>query len=218
MINRMKLPGNMKSVYIGFIVLFNMTAFIAAFHAVDMSMSDDAELSNCVEPPYDAVLPHITITDEMRIGRFIEEIKIDHSFIKPNHIARSINPWDPYVRRYSKQYGVDPDLVRAIIYAESKGDPYSVSKVGAMGLMQIMPSTAEHMDVSDIFDPEENIRAGVKYIAWLVKNYDEVHVLWAWNAGPEMIRKQRIPLQTRKFIVEVLTIKNFLKDEKNRAI
>ena len=84
--------------------------------------------------------------------------------------------------------------------------------------MQIMPSTADHMGVSDIFDPEENIKAGVKYISWLVKRFDEIHTLWAWNAGPGKIREQRIPRQTKKFIIEVISIKTFLKDVENNAI
>ena len=217
-IKRMKFQGNMGSFNKGIVVLANMVAFIAAFQAVDMSMVEEVEVSGEVMPPRDVVLPHITVTDEMKVGKFINELRIDHSKIKPKQIVQSIYSWDPYILRYSEQYSVDPDLVRAIIYAESKGDPYSVSKDGAMGLMQIMPSTADHMDVSDIFDPEENIKAGVKYIAWLDKHYDEIHVLWAWNAGPEMIRKQCMPAETKKFIVEVLSIKTFLKDDKNRAI
>ena len=218
MIFRTNLLSNGRAVRIGSVVLFNIVIFIAAFHTIDISMSDELVAEEVVLPPRGAVLPHLTVTDEMKVDMFFDRLRIDHSVIKPKHIVNSINLWEPYIRRYSKQYGVDADLVRAIIYAESKGDPNCVSKVGAMGLMQIMPATAVHLGVSDVLDPEENIKAGVKYIAWLVKRYDEMHALWAWNAGPQMIIKQHIPNQTKKFIVEVLSVKVFLKDEGNEAI
>ena len=64
-IKRMKFQSNMGSVNKGIVVLANMVAFVAAFQAVDMSMVDDVEVGGEVMPPRDAVLPHITVTDEM---------------------------------------------------------------------------------------------------------------------------------------------------------
>ena len=133
-------------------------------------------------------------------------------------LRERISPWEPYIGRYASQYRIDPDLVRAIIYAESKGDPYSVSRNGALGLMQIMPTTADFVGVGNLLDPEENIKAGVRYIAWLVKQYDERRVIWAWNAGPSKTNRKIMPGETKRFIVEVLTVKSFLKDTQGTAI
>ena len=210
--------GKLGSVTKRFIILFNIIAFTAIIFALDKTMTFEVEAEAEVSQPREASLPHITITDEMKVGMFYDGLRIDHSVINPKDIVKSINPWESYVQRYSGQYSVDPDLVHAIIYAESKGDPYSISKDGAVGLMQIMPSTAAYFGISDVFDPEENIKAGVMYIDWLVKHYDEEYMLWAWNAGPSRIRKYHMPGETKKFIVEVLSVKTFLKDDKNKTI
>ena len=210
--------GTMNFFKTRYIVLLNILSFVAAFHAVDISMTDEAAIIDEVLPPHEVLLPHITVTDEMKIGMFFDKLRIDYSIIKPKNIMRSINPWEPYIQQYSGEYGVDSDLVRAIIYAESKGDPYCISHDGALGLMQIMPSTADFVGIRNVLDPEENIKAGVKYIAWLVKNFDEQHVLWAWNAGPSRISKHQMPGETKKFIVEVLSVKYFLKDDKSNTI
>jgi len=200
------------------VVLCNVFVFLTALHVVDISAVDEPDAEVESEPPLEAVLPHITFTNEMKVGMFFEKLRIDHSVIDPQEIARSLSPWEPYVQRYSKEYGVDPDLVRAIIYAESKGDPYRISKDGAIGLMQIMPSTANSLGFDNLLDPEENIKAGVMYIAWLVKNYGEEYVLWAWNAGPGKLSRNLMPYETQKFIVEVLSVKTFLKDDWNSTI
>ncbi|MFC1538577.1 lytic transglycosylase domain-containing protein [Candidatus Latescibacterota bacterium] len=169
----------------------------------------------------DILIPSITLTDEIKTGMFFDGLRIDVSMIKTEDILESIGPWEHYIERYSSNYNVDPDLVRAIIYAESKGDPHVVSRDGAEGLMQLMPLTSDFMGISNPFDPEENIKAGVKYIAWLVKyseKYNDTHVLWAWNAGPSMIHKNIIPGETRKFIIKVLSLKTLLKDNGSSTI
>ena len=208
------------SIYVSrwFVVLFNVVIFLFALHALSCYMEESVEIDVITDDPYEALLPGFTLTNEMKVGMFFEGLRIDTSVIKPKEIERSLNPWAPYIRHYSKRYGVDPDLVRAIIYAESKGNPYSISKDGALGLMQIMPSTADFLGISNMLDPEENINAGVKYIAWLVKHYGETNVLWAWNAGPSNFRNNFMPGETKKFIVEVLSIKTYLKDDKNKTI
>ena len=156
----------------------------------------------------------------MKAGIFLSSFKVDTSTIKHSHLVDSISPWDKYIEKYASRYGVDPDLVRAIIYAESKGDPFVTSRVGAQGLMQIMPQTADFMGINNPFDPEENIKAGVKFISWLVKNgkKDDTDLLWAWNAGLSKLNKKILPSETRKFIIEVLSVKTYLKEDRNSAI
>ena len=143
-------------------------------------------------------------------------MRIDTSHLKPKQVHQSLDPWQSYIDLYAAQYGVDPDLVSAIVYTESKGDPFRISRDGALGLMQIMPSTASFLGFDNVLDPEENIKAGVKYIAWLLKQYGESHALWAWNAGPTRVSKKLMPRETRNFIVEVLSVKSLLKENKGR--
>ncbi len=80
-------------------------------------------------------------------------------------------------------------LVRAIVHAESAFDPTAVSQVGASGLMQLMPDTAERMFVRDIFEPRENIEGGTRYLRVLANMYggDMVKMIAAYNAGPAAV-------------------------------
>jgi len=115
----------------------------------------------------------------------------------------------PIIRRAAAQYEVDPALVRAIIFAESGYNPYAVSKRGAMGLMQLMPSTAKAMGVEDCFDPEHNIDGGVKYFKKLVNQFDgDVKLaLAAYNAGSRKVRQfNGVPpfRATERYIQKVL--------------
>ena len=207
-----------------FYISTNLVIFIAALYTLDfieLGRSEPAEFKELQVVHRDLAIPNMTLTHEIRAGMFLDGLRIDTSMIRPKDIAKSISSWEHYVKRYSSKYGVDPDLVRAIIYAESKGDPFVISRKGAQGLMQIMPVTADFMGISNPFDPEENIKAGVKYIAWLVRNNEinnEAYLLWAWNAGPGMISKKIIPWETKEFIIEVLSVKTFLKEDRNRAI
>lgn len=107
---------------------------------------------------------------------------------------------------------LEPALVRAVIVAESGGDPQAVSKRGAQGLMQLMPDTARRYGVRDSFDPEQNIRAGSQYLRDLKQRYrnDLQLVLAAYNAGPEAVDRQggRIPpyRETLEYVPRVLQI------------
>jgi soluble lytic murein transglycosylase-like protein len=85
--------------------------------------------------------------------------------------------------------GVSSTLVRAIVDQESAGKPCAVSSKGAMGLMQIMPDLASDMKVADPFDPEQNLRAGIKYLVQLTSRYrgDLPRILAAYNAGPARV-------------------------------
>ncbi len=91
----------------------------------------------------------------------------------------------------AERYKIDPALIKAIILAESRYDHMAVSKRGAVGLMQLMPSTADALGVEDIYDPVHNINAGVKYIKQLLELYngDIKLALAAYNAGRDKVRK-----------------------------
>jgi len=89
----------------------------------------------------------------------------------------------------SEKYGVDEDLVRAVIKMESGGNPKAVSSAGAQGLMQLMPSTAEMLGVKDPFDPEQNVDGGVRYLRDMLQRYggNERLGLAAYHSGPSRV-------------------------------
>ena len=111
---------------------------------------------------------------------------VDFSRVKLNTAA-----FDREIATAARQYGVDEAVVRAIIHAESAFNPRAVSRVGAQGLMQLMPATAERFGVSDAFDASQNIRGGVKYLAWLLKRFNGNVTLAAagYNAGEGAVDK-----------------------------
>jgi hypothetical protein len=119
--------------------------------------------------------------------------------------------YDHHIRRYSRMNGIDPNLTRALIYVESSGDPAAVSPKGAQGLMQLMPSVASEMGVSNPLDPAQNIFGGTRYLGGLLNRFERVDLaLWAYNAGPTSVRRKRLPRETKHFVPEVLRVKSIL--------
>ena len=116
---------------------------------------------------------------------------------------------DRIIRQVAGRHGLDAELVRSIIRAESNFDPLAVSVKGASGLMQLMPATASTYRVKDVFDAEENVEAGVRYLKHLMGEFNRnlLMVLAAYNAGPSTVRNhQGIPpfAETREYIRKVL--------------
>lgn len=128
-----------------------------------------------------------------------------HAFAGTEHI-RDI------ASRHSEKYGIDTNLVMAVIQVESSFRVDAVSKAGARGLMQLMPETAKELGVADVFCPEQNIYGGVKYLAALMNLYngDIGLVLAAYNAGIGNVSRfgNNIPPfpETMVFIERVLEI------------
>jgi soluble lytic murein transglycosylase-like protein len=199
----------------------NIMIFLFALMIVDRQMTKAAEVQSTAVVSNIVMLSASKQIDESAIAekQESEDIKKARLASISHHkdIWEALRPWEEFIIRYCKEFGVDSDLVRAVLYTESKGDPYSVSPKGALGLMQITQTTADFMEADDIYDPEENIKTGVKYIAWLIKKYDETTALLAYNAGIGMLEQDRIPSETRKFIDKVLSIKKMLKSQKSKT-
>jgi soluble lytic murein transglycosylase-like protein len=112
----------------------------------------------------------------------------DYTWLAKQHDRRT--QYDVYIEKYSRLYGVDPVLVRAVIQIESNFNPSCVSSKGARGLMQLMPGTAKRFGVKRVHDPEENIRGGVAYLAILLRMFDDLpRALAAYNAGEGAVQR-----------------------------
>lgn len=112
------------------------------------------------------------------------------------------------IRAAASQHGVDESIVRAIIHAESSFNPNARSRVGAQGLMQLMPPTARRFGVNNAYDPAQNIGGGVQYLAWLLKRYNGDLTLAAagYNAGEGAVdRYKGVPpySETRRYVERV---------------
>ena len=116
---------------------------------------------------------------------------------------------DALIEGAAAKYGVEPDLVRAVVRAESGFNPAAVSPAGARGLMQLMPGTAQAMGVSDAFDPGQNVDAGVRYLKQQIDRFGDVRLaLAAYNAGPNAVAKYGgVPpyRETRDYVNRVLS-------------
>lgn len=117
---------------------------------------------------------------------------------------------DDIVVRAAKRHGVDPNLARAVVTAESDFNPKSLSSAGAMGLMQLMPGTARDLGVNDPWDPEQNVDGGVRYLGQMLSRFDgDVgKALMAYNWGPSNVERQgRPPAETRNYLEKVTRLR-----------
>ncbi|MEM7180784.1 MAG: transglycosylase SLT domain-containing protein [Spirochaetota bacterium] len=135
---------------------------------------------------------------EQRIIRFSRE---NYSGNKGIHLL---------IDQESRRKGIDPDLIRAIVRVESNFKVHAKSKAGALGLMQLMPSTAQALQVKNVYNARENIQGGVRFFSYLLKEFDDTNLaIAAYNAGPEAVKRYNgVPpfSETQKYLLKV---KNF---------
>jgi len=129
----------------------------------------------------------------------------DHVVVALGEMAK---PYHPIIVKAAHRNQVDPALIKAVIMAESAYDPQAVSSEGAAGLMQLMPRTAEALGVEDVFNAENNVNGGVKYLKQLLDefNQDIELALAAYNVGSGTVRRhQGIPpgKETESYIQKV---------------
>ena len=136
----------------------------------------------------------------------------------PRPVASSPAPssglagYDLHIRTAAEKYRLPVELLRAVMAVESNYNARAVSEKGAVGLMQLMPRTAQDMYVGDIWDPAQNIDGGARYLRTLANQYqgDVVKTLAAYNAGPDAVRRAggavpNIP-ETREYVRRVLAL------------
>ena len=134
------------------------------------------------------------------------------------HLAKKAKIYKKTIQIYSRIYNVDPELILAIVRQESCFNEGAKSRVGAIGLMQLMPQTALSLRISDPWNPEHNIQGGIKYIAQMLKmfNGNSKLAIAAYNAGPGNVDKYRgIPpfKETRHYVKRVYAEYKRLKTE-----
>ena len=132
-------------------------------------------------------------------------------------LARS-NDYDAAITRAAGAANVRPELVRAVIVVESGFNPRAISRRGAVGLMQLLPTTARRYGAFNAFDPEQNIRAGARYLADLIARFGSENlelVLAAYNAGEEAVERygRHVPpyKETRAYVPNVLKMYRALR-------
>lgn len=131
---------------------------------------------------------------------------------RPIAASSTGSAWVGVIREAAVNNNLPEALILAVIAVESNFDPRAVSEKGAAGLMQLMPSTARDMYVADVFDPEQNIHGGSRYLRVLANQYggDMVRMLAAYNAGPDAVRRAggavpNIP-ETREYVRKVFAL------------
>lgn len=129
--------------------------------------------------------------------------------------ARAQEPWAAEVRHVAARVGLPEPLIRAVLRAESGGDPWAVSRAGAMGLMQLMPATWTELRRelglgADPFQPADNLLAGATYLRRLYDRYGLPGALAAYNAGPGRfeahLNGRPLPLETRRYVAGLAAV------------
>lgn len=129
----------------------------------------------------------ITVRADPRTGRLVRVTEFRTPSGRPLPARQAVLPLVEYT---AKRHAVDPELVDAVIRAESGYNPAAISQKGAAGLMQLMPATARQLGAADRFNPVENLEAGVKLLKQLRERYgDDRLALAAYNAGEGAVQK-----------------------------
>jgi len=141
----------------------------------------------------------------------------------PASIIKAEHRFSPIIFQAASRHQVDASLIKAIIMAESRYNPQAISKMGAKGLMQLMPGTAKALGVEDAFNPEHNVNGGAKYLKQLLDQFegDVKLALAAYNAGSKNVKDYKgVPpfKATRYYIKKVFEYYQYYKENLAREV
>ncbi len=162
--------------------------FLFIFILSSLNLSGEIKIYYYYDPVADGYIFTNTCHD-LRICKplYVEKGEVRHSNsyrLKPG----DEKAFDSIIMSASKKYGVDFHLIKSVIKAESLFDKNAVSTAGAGGLMQLMPETARELGVSNVYDPEQNIMGGTKYLKRMINKFkNHKKALAAYNAGPAAV-------------------------------
>ena len=141
-------------------------------------------VSNFIDSPFTRVLAPVSAMG-------VEAAVSVEDYIPSDVPSSGDTSLDLIITRTGRDQGVDPRLIHAVIWQESKYKPAAVSHAGAQGMMQLMPAAAKRFNCEDRLNPEANIQAGTKYLRWLLKRFDGnvTLALAAYNAGEGNVDK-----------------------------
>ena len=131
---------------------------------------------------------HLTNTPTDHNAKYVMILREKRILFQPN---LDVNKYDGLITKAANKFKLDSALIKAVIKAESNFNHRAVSRVGAQGLMQLMPKTASDLKVEDSFHPEKNIEGGARYLRYLLNTYkgDLTLALAAYNAGEKAVAK-----------------------------
>ena len=177
------------------------------------SNTGQALLTNISKPSgnFDKFTKKVKVTYYKDSGTFSNNANSENSYgTSAASNSGSRNAYDSYIRSSAARHGVDPGLMKAMMHTESAFNPNARSPVGAQGLMQLMPATARRFNVSNAWNPAENIEGSAKYIAWLLKRFNNnvEFAVAGYNAGEGNVDKYNgIPpfKETRNYVQRVMS-------------
>ncbi len=142
---------------------------------------------------------------------FLKEKKTNRIQARTRSFKAGPDIYDNIILKAAGAFGVDQALIKAVIHAESSFDPNAVSSKGARGLMQIMPENDASLNISNPFDPSQNIMGGTRYLKRMLIRYNEklALALAAYNAGPSAVDKyKKIPPyeETQTYVQRVISL------------
>jgi soluble lytic murein transglycosylase-like protein len=194
------------------ILLLTLTVLPAGAGAADIYMGTDENgvLTFTDTPPADGGFEVYFRDLDSRPSTWAA---IDRRLLKSN-----LDAYDALILRAADLFLVQPELIKAVVLVESGMNPNATSPVGARGLMQLMPATAEALGVQESYDPQENIFGGTKYLRKMIDRFgDQRLALAAYNAGPSNVEKyDGIPpfKETQRYVELVLKYRSHFLAER----
>ncbi len=188
-------------------LLLHIIFALGVFFAVQILITSNAYADIYKYVDEDGVL-HLTNVPSVPNAKYVLILKEKRVHFKSDI---DINKYDHIIAKAAKKYKVDEALIKAIIKAESNFNHEAISPVGAQGLMQLMPATAYALQVEDVFQPENNIEGGVRYLRYLLNTYrgDLRLALAGYNAGETAVAKYNNTVppfrETRNYINRVMS-------------